>query len=146
VTTASPAKVKVQVMNGTATAGLAGTTATSLTQRGYDVTGTGNAATTAATTIEYGSATEAPEVNTLKGALVSAQVKQVAGLAPGTIALVVGSNFTSLKTVAAPTSTASSGSLKNVTKTFGGITANTNICKDSGAFTGPDVPADFAGG
>jgi len=146
VTTVSPAKVKVQVMNGTATAGLAGTTATSLTQRGYDVTGTGNAATTAATTIEYGSATEAPEVNTLKGALVSAQVKQVAGLAPGTIALVVGSNFTSLKTVAAPTSTASSGSLKNVTKTFGGITANTNICKDSGAFTGPDVPADFAGG
>jgi hypothetical protein len=30
------------------------------------------------------------------------------------------------------------------TKTFGGITGNTNICSDSAAFTGPDVPTDFA--
>jgi len=32
----------------------------------------------------------------------------------------------------------------NVTGTYGGITGNANICADSGAFTGPDIPADFA--
>ena len=47
---------------------------------------------------------------------------------------------------AAPSGSPSSPSsgVSNVTKTFGGITGNTNICSDSGAFTGPDVPADFA--
>ncbi len=48
-------------------------------------------------------------------------------VAPGTLTLVLGSNYTSLLPVA-------STGTKKLTKTYGGITGNTNPCSDGSAF------------
>ncbi len=64
--------------------------------------------------------------------LESAKTQLVPALQPGTLNLVLGSNFKSLK----PPS--------NLTQAYGGISGSTNICKDASAFAGPDQPSDFA--
>ena len=71
--TVSPAKVSVQVLNGSGVNGVAGSAATALTAKGFTVTGTGPAANYSytSTTIQYSSAAQLPEVNTLKAALGS---------------------------------------------------------------------------
>jgi LCP family protein required for cell wall assembly len=146
----SPSKVEVRVLNATVTAGLAAQTASALTQRHFNVIGTGNAAATSATTIvQYSSAAGAAAASALKQVLPNAEVRQLSGITAGTLDLILGSDFTGLKSASASpsgpaSSTSSPPGLSNVTKTYGGITGNTNICKDSGAFTGPDVPSDFA--
>ena len=151
-TTASPAATGIKVLNATATAGLAAQAAASLSQGHYDVLGTGNAvAPSASTIIQYGSAADAAAATALNQVVPGAVVQQVAGVTSGTVDLILGSSFTGIK-AASPGSTPSAGSssagsssgVSNVTKTYGGITGNANICADSGAFTGPDVPADFA--
>jgi hypothetical protein len=75
-------------------------------------------------------------------------VQQVTGITAGTVDLILGSDFTSLKAVPASSGAgsakSSSSGLSNVTKTFGGITGNTNICNNRSAFSGPDVPSQFA--
>ena len=62
------------------------------------MTGTGDVANTGYTSsvIEYSSASQLPEVNTLKAAIGSAQVKQDTTLQAGTISLIVGSSFNGL--------------------------------------------------
>ena len=151
-TTASPAATGIKVLNATATAGLAAQAAASLSQGHYDVLGTGNAvAPSASTIIQYSSAADAAAATALAQVVPGAVVQQVAGVTSGTVDLILGSSFTGIK-AASPGSTPSAGSssaspssgVSNVTKTYGGITGNANICADSGAFTGPDVPADFA--
>ncbi len=151
---ASPAAAGIKVLNATATAGLAAQAAAALSQGHYDVLGTGNAAApSAATIVQYSSAADAAAASTLTQVVPGAVVQQVPGVASGTVDLILGSGFTGIK-AASPGSTSGAGSssgasssssgVSNVTKTYGGITGNTNICADSGAFTGPDVPADFA--
>jgi len=141
----SDSKIGIKVLNATATAGLAARGASSLTQNHFDVIGTGNAlAPSASTIIQYSSAADATAANALTQAVPGAVVQQVAGVTPGTVDLILGSSFTGIKAPAPATSSSASSAVSNVTKTFGGITGNTNICGDSGAFTGPDVPADFA--
>jgi hypothetical protein len=87
-------------------------------------------------------------VNTLKAQLNSVQVQQVPSLAPGTIDLIVGSRFTGLRASPSPGSSSSSSSSSsspkagNLAKSYGGLKANTNICKDRTAFVGPDNPAN----
>ncbi|MGH2786116.1 MAG: LytR C-terminal domain-containing protein [Actinomycetota bacterium] len=49
----APSKVTVQVLNGTSRAGLAAATAKDVEKAGYKLAGTGNAATTAKSTIFY---------------------------------------------------------------------------------------------
>ena len=135
------------MLNATATAGLAAQAAASLSQSHYDVLGTGNAvAPSASTIIQYSSTADAAAAKALGQVIPGAQIQQVAGVTGGTVDLILGSSFTGVKQLAVtsgqprPSSTA----ISNVTETYGGITGNTNICSDSGAFTGPDVPADFA--
>jgi len=141
----SDSKIGIKVLNATATAGLAAQGASSLTQNHFDVIGTGNAvAPSASTIIQYNSAADAAAANALTQAVPGAVVQLVAGVTPGTVDLILGSSFTGIKAPAPATSSSASSAASNVTKTFGGITGNTNICGDSGAFTGPDVPADFA--
>ena len=151
-TTASPAVTGIKVLNATATAGLAAQAAASLSQGHYDVLGTGNAvAPSASTIIQYSSAADAASAAALAQVVPGAVVQQVAGVTSGTVDLILGSSFSGIK-AASPGSTPSAGSssassssgVSNVTKTYGGITGNANICADSGAFTGPDVPAEFA--
>src|SRR5215472_8209666 len=92
--TVQPGQVQLQVLNGTSVAGLAVTTANQLTARGFKVAHTGNATGTASSTvIEYTSAAQMPQVNTLHKEIPTAQLKQVTGLNGNTISLVLGSGF-----------------------------------------------------
>ena len=139
--TVSPAKVSVQVLNGSGVTGVAGAAATALTAKGFTVTGTGPAAnySYASTTIQYSSAAQLPEVNTLKAALGSAVTQKDTALGAGSISLILGSDYHGLSTGKSAAGS-SAKALSNLAKSYGGITANTNICKDSAAFTGPDNP------
>jgi LCP family protein required for cell wall assembly len=127
-----PGQVKVQVLNGSTVAGLAAQTGSQLGQQGFKVTGTGNATSGSATVIQYASPRDLPAAQALLKALSGAQLQQVSTAVPGTVNLVLGSGFQGLK----PPS--------DLTKQYGGITGNANICKDSSAFAGPDQPSDFA--
>ena len=100
--TTSPSKVKVEVLNGSGVAGIATQAATDLTSRGFDVTGTGNAGSFAYTesVIEYSTAADMAEVNTLKQVLTNVTDLHVASLAPGTVALILGKDFTGLASAA----------------------------------------------
>jgi LCP family protein required for cell wall assembly len=140
--TVNPAQVKVTVLDGSGTAGVATTTATALTSRGFDVIGTGNAPsfTYTATLIEYGSASDLPAARTLAAQVGQAQVRQSASVTPGTVSLILGSDFTGLHQASS-----SGSSLSKLSKAYGGISGSTNICKDSAAFAGPDTPAMFGG-
>ena len=143
VPTVSPAKVNVDVLNGSGVNGIAGSTASALTAKGFKVTGTGPAPDYAFTSnvIEYSSAAQLPAVNTLKTLFSSVAVKQDAALGTNSITLILGSSFNGLSTAAGSGSTKSAQQkLNNLAKSYGGITANTNICSDSAAFAGPDTP------
>lgn len=141
--TVSPAKVHVQVLNGAGAQGLASTAATALTSKGFKVIGQGDAANFNYTSnvIEYSSAAQLPEVNTLKSTLGSVAVQQNATLGTGAITLILGSSYTGLRgTSGAAGQKPSAKTLKNLAKNYNGITASTNICADSSAFAGPDTP------
>ena len=139
--TVSPAKVNVEVLNGSGVNGVAGSAATALTGKGFTVTGTGPAANYSytSTTIQYSSAAQLPEVNTLKAALGSVVVQKDTALGTGSVNLILGSNYHGLSTGKSAAGS-SAKTLSNLAKSYGGITANTNICKDSAAFAGPDNP------
>ncbi len=134
---ANPSRVNVEVLNGTAQMGLAASTMTTLQQRGFNVVGTGNAVSTNYTrnVIQYASASDLPAVEALKAVLTNVKAQLVPSLQPGTVKLVLGSDFTGLTAPKPPS---------NLAKAYNGITGNVNICKDAGAFAGPDQPSDFA--
>src|SRR6516165_1965494 len=88
--TVKPGQVQLQVLNGTSIPGLAVTTASKLTARGFKVAHTGNAAVTSSTVIEYASVSQMAQVNTLQEEIPGAQVKQVSGLKGSTLSLVLG--------------------------------------------------------
>ena len=98
VLTTSPANVKVEVLNGSGVSHIANEAAAGLTSRGFDVTGTGDAPSFAYTdsVIEYSSAADMAAVNTLKKELTNVTSLQVASLTPGTVDLILGSDFTGL--------------------------------------------------
>jgi LCP family protein required for cell wall assembly len=146
--TVSTKKVHVQVYNATNTAGLAATTATQLTTKGFKVAGTGNASAAKTTTIEYGSASLLPEADTLQKQIPGAQLKLVSSLKGNDLHLVLGSGF---KGVPSSHKSKSKGSVsKAVNKVKnnagGGVSGNTNICHDQSAFSGPDNPSMFGNG
>jgi hypothetical protein len=139
--TVSPAKVSVQVLNGSGVTGVAGTAATALTAKGFTVTGTGPAANYSYTSsvIQYSSAAQLPEVNTLKAELGSVVLQKDPALGTGSINLILGSSYQGLGP-GKGAAKSSAKTLSNLAKSYGGITANANICKDSAAFNGPDTP------
>ena len=162
--TTSPSKVKVKVLNGSGAQGIASQAATSLTGRGFDVTGTGNAASFSYTesVIEYASAADMAEVNTLKQVLTHVTDLRVASLAPGTIELILGSDFTGLaqsahaspaptaqpsasagaagSPAASPSPGASASGIASLAQSNGGITAAASCASDAAAFAGPLSP------
>jgi hypothetical protein len=98
--TMATGKVKVRVLNGAGTAGLAGRTAGQLRKLGYDVIGVGNAPATAATALTYSGTAQADSAYTLMTALKSAPAvrnllaepaRQTGS--PGPVTLTLGSNF-----------------------------------------------------
>jgi LCP family protein required for cell wall assembly len=130
-----PAQVAVKVLNGTITHGLGATTATNLASRGFHVVGAAaNAARSdyRATVIDYRSPAQLAAAQTLAKLFSNVRLQQDLGLKNATLHLILGSTFTALKA-------ASGGSgISNLAKTYGGIKGNTNICRDSAAFAGPN--------
>ena len=132
IKTISPSLVKVRVLNGTNKFGLGASTATSLSTRGFDVVGQAtDAARTnyTSTVIEYAGAAELPAAQTLAQLFGDVTLKPDAHLTGPALRLIVGSSFTTLKAAAG------SSAISNLACTFGGITGNVNICKDSSAFS-----------
>ena len=129
--TISPSKVDVTVLNGTTTAGLAAKVSTELSAAGFALTGIpGNAASSSyvQTQIGYGAAADLAAARTLRQYFPHALLKQVPGLAAGTVQLIVGPGFT---TVAQPN------------QPIGTISGSFNAsarCRN-GAFFGPNLPA-----
>ena len=157
----NPSSVKVQILNGSGAQGIAAQAATGLTSRGFDVTGTGNAASFAYTNsvIEYPSAADMAAVNTLKKELTNVTDLLDPSLAPGTVTLILGSDFTGLAPAApgaSPSASASgspsaqpsastpspspSVSVSGLAASNGGITAAAACSSDSSAFSGPLSP------
>ena len=144
VAAVTPARVHVQVLNGSGVTGIAGTTATALTAKGFTVTGTGPAANYGYTSsvIQYSTASQLPEVSTLRAVLGGSVVaQQDTAVGAGSLNLILGSSFNGLTPgTRAGTKSSAKTTLGNLAKSYGGITANTNICRDTAAFTGPDNP------
>jgi LCP family protein required for cell wall assembly len=168
VLTTSPSSVKVEVLNGSGVSRIASEAASGLTSRGFDVTGTGDAPSFAYTNsvIEYSSAGDMAAVNTLKKELTNVTSLQVASLPPGTVDLILGSDFTGLTPQApatqvtpqasatatatvqpSPTSagaspsvgaspSASASGVGSLAQSNGGITAAAACNSDSSAFAG----------
>jgi LCP family protein required for cell wall assembly len=160
VLTTSPSNVKVQVLNGSGVQGIAAQAATGLTSRGFDVTGTGNAANFAYTNsvIEYPSAAETAAVNTLKEQLTNVTGLLDPSVPAGTVELILGLDFTGLVSqgpAASPSATpaatgspaaspspspSASVSVGGLAAANGGITAAAACASDSSAFSGPLSP------
>ncbi len=143
--TVAPSQVQLEVLNGSGQYGVAGTTATGLSSLGFNVIGTGDAANFGYTSsvIEYSTASQLPQVNTLKKQVPGVQVQQATGLQPGTIALILGSKFTSL---ASGKAKQHGPSVATASQGLQGISGSQNICKDSSAFTGPLSPVPTPAG
>jgi LCP family protein required for cell wall assembly len=147
--TVSTKKVYVQVYNATSTSGLAATTATQLTTKGFKVAGTGNASASKTTIIEYGSASLLPEADTLQKQIPGSQLKLVSSIKGQDLHLVLGAGFKGV-----PSTHKSKSSKGSVSKAVnkvknnagGGVSGNTNICHDQSAFSGPDNPSMFSNG
>ncbi|MFY9932968.1 MAG: LCP family protein [Streptosporangiaceae bacterium] len=156
VLTTSPSKVRVEVLNGSGVATIATQAAAGLTKRGFDVTGTGDAPTYAYTksVIEYSSSADLAQVNTLNQELSNVTDLKDATLTPGTVELILGSDFTGLKTQPAASApspasasaspsaspSASASGLSGLAQSNGGITAAAACTADSSAFAGPLSP------
>src|SRR6516165_2278286 len=118
VLTTSPSNVKVKILNGSGQHGIASQAASALTSRGFDVTGTGNAASFAYTksVIEYATTADMAAVNTLKQELTNVTTLQDKTLTPGTVELILGSDFTALASVTPSTSAYSATTSNSATQ------------------------------
>ena len=137
----SPSKVNVQVLNGSGTQGMASQVGGDLTNEGFNVVGTGDANNFNYTrsVIEYAGSSDMPAVDTLKSVVPNAEVVHDPSLTPGTVELIVGSDFTSLNPVPSSSKSASpTPSVTSLGSADGAIKGNTGICQNQSAFEGPD--------
>jgi LCP family protein required for cell wall assembly len=143
-----PSKVKVTVLNGSGHQGLAGLAATALTNRGFHVLGTGDATSASgandfsytSSVIEYATPSALAAADTLEKQFTSVTVRQNPSLAPGTVNLILGSNFTALAPQSAANGKKAGQSVGSLAKNFGGITGNVSCTGDQAAFQGPNSP------
>jgi LCP family protein required for cell wall assembly len=141
VQAASPQQVKVTVLNGSYTTGLAGATASTLASRGFTVLGTGDATSVSARTlIEYGSPSDRAELKTLRKEVGPARLVKVPGVRPGTLTLILGTSFAGLRNPVLPTAAPTSSSVGTLSKSFDGITGSASCKSDAAAFSGPLSP------
>jgi LCP family protein required for cell wall assembly len=155
----SSSQVKVRVLNGSGTAGAAAQASAALTSRGFDVTGTGNAPTFGyvKSVIEYASSAQLPEADALQKQLTSVTLKRDPALAPGTIELILGSDYTALAPAADASATPGAASatpgagatatpspsgseVSGLAAGNGGINAAASCGSDASAFAGPLSP------
>ncbi len=145
----APSQVKVDIENGSGIAGVASQTGNELTSLGFQVVGTGDAGNFSYTSsvIQYAGTSDLGAVDTLKAQIPGAQTQQDASLTPGTLQLIIGSNFSGLSSSSSSSSSATpspttspSPSVQSVASSDGAVSANVGICTDQGAFSGPDSP------
>jgi LCP family protein required for cell wall assembly len=139
----NPSQIQVEVLNGSGETNQASEGAADLTSRGFDVLGSTDAGNFNYTEsmVEYHGPADLRAAETLKAEVPDVGILRLASVPKGTIDLILGSTFTELKTPSASSSTSSGksgSSTANLTKTFGGIQGNVNVCKDNSAFAGPD--------
>jgi LCP family protein required for cell wall assembly len=132
----SASKVTVEVLNGSGVTGVAATTATALTARGFHVLGSASATTSTGATdysytrsvVEYSSAADLPAAQTVAAQIADVVLRKSSRVQAGTVTLILGSTFKALGASAKPV---------NLAGQFGGYNGGTNICKGFGtAFTG----------
>jgi len=131
-------KVTVEVLNGSGVNGIAGATATALTNRGFHVLGASGATTPTGapdysytkSVVEYSAAAQRAAALTMAAQLTDVTVRQVSSVPAGQVDLILGSDF---KTLA----NANSQPTGNLAGQYGGYTGSTNVCKGYGsAFLG----------
>lgn len=131
----STSKVSVEVLNGSGVQGIAGTTETALSQRGFHVLGASSAASFSYTesVVQYSTAADLAAARTVAAQLGKNVTLQLSSsVTAGTVNLILGSDFTAL----APQQTKSRAP-GNLAKQYNGYTGGTNVCKGYGnAFTG----------
>lgn len=133
----STSKVSVEVLNGSGAQGIAGTTETALAARGFHTLGASSAASFSYTksVVEYSSSADLAAARTVEAQLGgngSVTLELNSSVTPGTITLILGSDFTAL----AP-QRSHAGSPGNLAKQYSGYTGGTNLCKGFGnAFSG----------
>ena len=123
----------MRVLNGTNAVGLGSSTAASLRARGFHVIGQASDAANpnyTSTVIQYAGAAELPAAQTLAELFNNVTLVPDAQLTNSDAPSDRGLDFH-----LAQVRRASSG-IGNLATTYGGITANVNICSDSGAFSG----------
>lgn len=129
-----PAQVSVRVMNGTTRSGLAASTASALTGRGFHVLGPATDAAVSdygSSVIEYGNPSAQAAAQTLAALIPNVHVQHDTHLHGKVVRLILGASFTGLN------SASGNSSITHLAKTYGGITGGTNICSDKAAFAGP---------
>jgi hypothetical protein len=129
--------IQIEILNGSSGVSQVTSADAALTSRGFDVVGTGDAASFGyrETVIEYASSADLAAANTVAQQFSVVKVKQVAGLTPGTVTVILGSRFIAL----APPQATSQESMNNLSTTYGGITADVR-CRN-GAFYGVYDPS-----
>ena len=113
--TAAPGDVSVQVLNGSGTSGLAGKAASGLTRAGFQVAGTGNADSMGhdVTEVHFAAGDDALAA-ALAGSVPGAVLLQVDDATPGTVQLVLGSDFNGVGQAVTPPSAATEASVAEV--------------------------------
>jgi LCP family protein required for cell wall assembly len=99
-----PSAIRLQVLNGTGEAGLAGRARDDLERQGFTVVDTGNAERTAGTTVVLHGSRRADSARTVAASVPGAQTRQDDSLGANGLALVVGEDYEGVQpvTVAAP--------------------------------------------
>ncbi len=129
----STSKVSVEVLNGSGVNGIAGTTATALTSRGFHVLGASGATTATGapdysyteSVVEYSTASQLAAARTVAAQLADVEIKQVSTVPASEVDLILGSDFTAL-------ANANSQPTGNLASQYGGYTGSTNVCKGYG--------------
>ncbi len=131
----------MEVLNGSGVQGIANTTATALTARGFHVLGASGALTSTGATdfsyvksvVQYGSSADLAAAQTVAAQLTDVTLQLDPSAAGRHVNLVLGSDFTAL----APPRSQPPG---NLAKQYSGYSAGTNVCKGYGAaFAGAEV-------
>jgi LCP family protein required for cell wall assembly len=132
----SASDVSVEVLNGSGVQGIAGTTGTALTSRGFHVLGASSALTSdgapdfsyVKSVVEYSSAADLRAARTVAAQLSDVTLQLNSSVPAGTVDLILGSDFTALKPVrqSQPTSPG------NLASQYNGYTGGTNVCRGYG--------------
>jgi LCP family protein required for cell wall assembly len=123
-------KVSVEVLNGSGVTGIAGTTATALTARGFHVLGAESAASFSyvRSVVQYGSTAELAAAQTVAAQLSDVTLRVNTAVPAGQVDLILGSTF---KALASQQQSHNKGP-GNLAKRYNGYSATTNVCKGYG--------------